>query len=140
MTRLVVLLIALMSAFQAAGASMGRLFLTPDERAQLDRLRNNQGEAIAVAAPQKQLTLNGIVTRNNGKTTAWINQQPQTDFTNTAQGVSLQPTTIPATVSLRLSSGQRIHLKAGQTLDTTSGSVSEGYEASAPVFPRSEPR
>jgi LEA14-like dessication related protein len=140
MARLVVLLIVLMPALHAIGAPMGRLFLTPDERAQLDRLRNNQGEAIAVATPQRQLTLNGVVTRGNGKTTAWVNQQPQTDFTSTVQGVNLRPTTIPATISLQLSSGQRIQLKAGQTFDTTSGSVSEGYEASTPVISRPEPQ
>jgi len=140
MVRLVFLFIFLMPALHAIGAPMGRLFLTPDERAQLDRLRDNQSEAIAVTRPQKQLTLNGVVTRDNGKTTTWINRQPQTHFTSTAQGMSLQPTTIPATVFLRLPSGQGIHLKAGQTVDTTSGSVSEGYERSTPILSRPEPQ
>lgn len=110
-----------------AGAEpLGRLFFSPDERAMLDRLRQKSGGATLSAT--EQITLNGIIRRSSGKTTAWINQVPQNE-NETPQGVAVQQekTSKPSAVLL-LPSGKRVDLKAGQTFDATKGKVREGYE------------
>ena len=48
------------------------LFYTPAERVQLVRDRSGA----APVAPVTQLRINGIVKREHGKSTAWINQRP----------------------------------------------------------------
>ncbi len=112
-----------------AGAEpLGRLFFSPDERAMLDRMRQkNSGSAASAAA---QITLNGIVRRSSGKTTAWINQVPQNE-NETPQGIAVQQgkTSKPSALLL-LPSGKQVQLKAGQTFDTTRGKIREGYQGS----------
>lgn len=110
-----------------AGAEpLGRLFFSPDERAMLDRMRQKSGGSTVSAT--EQITLNGLVRRSSGKTTAWINQVPQHE-NETPQGVAVQqgPTSKPSAVLL-LPSGKKVNLKAGQTFDTARGKVREGYE------------
>lgn len=126
-------------AFCAGAEPLGRLFFSPDERAMLDRQRNKTS---ADSPPNQvtqtdQITLNGIVRRSSGKTTAWINQLPQNE-NETPQGVVVLQrgqASKPSAVLL-LPSGKRIKLKAGQTFDATKGKVREGYEdATAPSPP-----
>lgn len=106
---------------------LGRLFFSPDERAVLDRQR--QGGVGAGTAATAQITLNGVVRRSSGKTTAWINQAPQHENEN-RQGVALGPAARPPGVPLLLSSGRQVNLKAGQTFDTATGRIREGYQGS----------
>ncbi|MHB1592168.1 MAG: hypothetical protein ACYCTW_11650 [Sulfuricella sp.] len=126
--RIFLLMIAFLSGHAAcAGAEpLGRLFFSPDERAMLDRMRNNTSRS--VAASTEQITLNGLVRRSSGKTTAWINQVPQNE-NETTQGIAVRQgkTSKPSAVLL-LPSGKKVRLKAGQTFDTAKGKVREGYE------------
>lgn len=112
-----------------AGAEpLGRLFFSPDERAMLDRMRQkNSGSTVSAT---EQITLNGIVRRSSGKTTAWINQVPQNE-NETPQGIAVQQgkTSKPSALLL-LPSGKQVQLKAGQTFDTTRGKIREGYQRS----------
>ncbi len=131
MARLIFLLIIAFLPGHAACAgeeSLGRLFFSPDERAMLDRMRQKSGGATLSAT--EQITLNGIVRRSSGKTTAWINQVPQHE-NETPQGVTIQqsPTSKPSAILL-LPSGKKVDLKAGQTFDAAKGKVREGYEDS----------
>lgn len=112
-----------------AGAEpLGRLFFSPDERAMLDRMRQKSGGSTVSAT--EQITLNGIVRRSSGKTTAWINQVPQHE-NETPQGIAVQQgkTSKPSALLL-LPSGRQVQLKAGQTFDTTKGKIREGYQGS----------
>jgi hypothetical protein len=65
-------------------AELGRLFTTPEERSQLEKLRNPSAEtsqlppaadpAIAEQGPRNNdITIKGIVFRKNGRSTIWIN-------------------------------------------------------------------
>lgn len=57
---------------------LGRLFMTPDRRAALDRQRlTNRQEALT--AEGDVLTVNGTLVRSSGRTTQWVNQRPQHD-------------------------------------------------------------
>lgn len=139
MVRLTVLLTAifLLGHTAYAGAEpLGRLFFSPDERAKLDQMRNNNtlDYTQIEQTPSEQITLNGIVRRSSGKTTAWVNQVPQRE--NERQGVTvLKSTAKSPVVPLQLPSGKQIRLKPGQTFDTTKGQVREGYEETADPLP-----
>ena len=122
----------------AGAESLGRLFFSPDERAMLDRMRQKNGGSTVSAT--EQVTLNGIVQRSSGKTTAWINQVPQNE-NETPQGIAVQQgkTSKPSALLL-LPSGKQVQLKAGQTFDTTKGKIREGYEDSTAPAPKEAAR
>lgn len=117
-----------MLASAADPGAIGRLFHSPEERRVLDQLRRGDGrnsEMPDSAVAAQQITLDGIVKRNNGKSTTWINQIPQNGNKN-LQGVQvLQEHSAPSTASLQLSTGKRVNLKAGQTYDIVSGKVED---------------
>lgn len=115
---------------------IGRLFTKPDERAELDRLREAGGRKAAPAQPQAAATseavtppapppppepiaVTGIVTRSDGKSVVWINGTPQSD-----QPVSTAAGGTPA-ATVTLPSGQRATVKAGQAVDVTTGAVGD---------------
>jgi hypothetical protein len=128
MARLIFLLmIAFLSGHAASAELLGRLFFSPDERAMLDRMRQKSGGSTVSATDQ--ITLNGLVRRSSGKTTAWINRLPQNE-NETPQGVALlrQGQTSKPSAVLLLPSGKQVQLKAGQTFDATGGKIREGYQ------------
>lgn len=112
---------------QAQAPLFGRLFATPAERAQLDAQRAS-GAAPAPPAPApveagpppEPIVLNGIVRRGNGKSTVWLNAQPQGDPDN---GVS-KPGSAPS-LTLQLGSGKRVTLKPGQRYDAAQDSFKD---------------
>lgn len=119
---------------------MGRLFASPQERAALDAQRNAAsgaptvngqpaapqngapgmaapaGAPVADAPPPAPLQLNGVVRRSDGKSTVWLNQEPQLDGSNALQN---------QTLSVRLSSGRQVILKAGQSFNPANETVQD---------------
>lgn len=70
----------LCSAVPASAEQLGRLFLTPERRATLERQRLlNIQEKEAQVVEGATLSVSGIVQRSSGKSTAWINGTPQYD-------------------------------------------------------------
>jgi len=57
--------------------NLGRLFLTPQQREDLDRRRQANIQEAAVVV-QSLVTVNGQVSRSSGKTTVWVNGVPET--------------------------------------------------------------
>lgn len=128
------LLAALALPATAEPPRIGRLFMTPSERADLNRLRDAGGriEPAPVAAPQAPvaaaeplpptppppMVVTGIVQRSDGKSTVWINNTPQNDQQVGASNGA------PA-VTVLLPSGQQATLKAGQAVDVTTGAVGD---------------
>ena len=111
---------------QAQPPQLGRLFSSPEERAQLDAARSGTPPAGAVQAPAPPpappppgppLELNGLVQRSSGRSTVWLNQAPQQEPHNQVSGTSQ--------LTLRLSNGQVVLLKPGQQYDPASGTVME---------------
>ena len=132
--RLALSLLALLFAVNpvSAAESLGRLFYTPAERAQLDVLRSRKN----VAAPEQQepppapevVTYGGVVRRSDGKTTVWINNQVVNDGKAT-DGLQISSRVRPDdSVSLKLpqASGS-IDLKVGQSIEIGSGAIAEPY-------------
>lgn len=98
----------------------------------LDRFRQKSGSS--TVSTTEQITLNGIVRRSSGKTTAWINQLPQHE-NEAPQGIVVQQGQISKPAALLvLPSGRQVSLKAGQTFDTTKGKIREGYESGATPY------
>jgi len=115
--RLAVALAAALGAAIATAAEaqqLGRLFLTPQERQELDRKRAVSG--VATAAPQEEaVTVNGVVRRSSGKTTTWINGVPHDDAHRPSP-----------TGRIAFESGTTtVGVKVGQTLDRASGTVTD---------------
>jgi hypothetical protein len=123
--------LAVLLAAQAAGAQpLGRLFTTPDERLLLDQARA-ASRAPPAPPPQQQaappvpvvpLTVNGFVRSSSGRSTVWVNEAAQEDERNSFKGSAGKPT-----VALRLPSGRKVELKAGQTIDPDRVTVRDVY-------------
>ena len=140
-------LLALLTPLTAFGAdTLGRLFFTPDQRAQLDALRTKR----VVASQTKEeplpevVTFNGIVRRSDGKTTVWVNNQAlsEADLRDkpaiagrvSRDGKIMLQATQPGTA--------RTQLKVGQSAELLSGQVAESYNATtsaAARAPKPEP-
>src|SRR5689334_24935201 len=78
-------LLAMPALGQQQEAPLGRLFLTPEQRAALDNARRNKirAEAVAAAVVKKpkppaarSVLINGVVKRSDGETIVWVNGKP----------------------------------------------------------------
>lgn len=115
-----------------AAPPVGRLFLTPEERRQID-LHPERTDAQGSAPGQRNkndddhVTINGMVTRHNGKQTIWINRVPVQEGQNSPVAKPLgTPRSATVEISLPGQSTTR-WLKAGQSYDLISGSITEGF-------------
>jgi len=128
----------------ADAQTLGRLFTTPEERAELDEIRNNPDieEPTApqmVVAPEQgptgptveHVTINGIVLRSSGQNYSWINGDNIRGGDATREGIRVETRRLTSggTVRLVLPSGlDTVQLKPGQKIDVLTGSILEPYE------------
>ena len=117
---------------------LGRLFLTPEQRAALDNARRNRirAEALAAAADKKpkmplpkSVTIDGVVTRSDGESTVWVNGRPTDGETEDGMRVVISPGTDSSVVVREPGKGRTVRLKVGQRADLLTGRVQESYEA-----------
>jgi len=120
------LLFALAANPVAAAENLGRLFFTPQQRQDLDRRRQANIQESAATA-NSLVTVNGQVSRSQGKNTVWINGVPQE---NTRR--PLDPTRVTVPVGEGESS---VSLKIGQTLDRVRGEVKDPMGSGAVAAP-----
>ena len=121
-----------------AAEPLGRLFFTPAQRAQLDVARNQKSRATLAsdqeeAAPVPEVvTYSGIVRRNDGKTTVWINNRAVNDG-NAADRSPVSSRVRPdGSVILEVPKTDRsVKLKVGQSVEIVSGTIEEPYERRA---------
>lgn len=112
-----------------AAPELGRLFLTPNVRASLERQRQfNTQEARSLEGGT--MRLDGVVVRSSGKTTVWVNDRPQDESardTGVSAALSRQ---VPGRVTLVTGNEAPANLKVGATLNRatreTTGGLSEG--------------
>jgi hypothetical protein len=102
-------------------AELGRLFLTPQQRQDLDRRRaSNRVEEEVPQIKEGPLTLEGHVQRSSGKTATWINGVPQYD---SHAGPD------PARVTVVPNAGQPgVSLKVGEIYERSSGEVRDSLQ------------
>jgi hypothetical protein len=125
MIRIILLLTAASSVCYAD--NLQRLFTTPDERIELDRLRNRI-EVISpdIPEPPKNITFNGIIIRDQTPIAVWVNGSPETK----QEGFSVQVnqaknTAIPIFLS---KSGREAWLQPGQTVNTQNDKIVENFD------------
>lgn len=119
-------LLGLAAGPAAAQQALGRLFLAPQQREDLDRRRQANIQEAAVIA-DSFVTVNGQVSRSSGKSTTWINGVPQE---------SARKPQDPARVTLHGAEGQpSVNLKIGQTLDKIRGEVKDPVGGGTIVTP-----
>ena len=83
--------------------TLGRLFFTPEERIQLEQ------EQAAARDDNSIPMLNGIVQRNGGPRTIWINGMPQDSGSRREQAQDSQAIDLPGEpLPVRLKVGQRL--------------------------------
>jgi hypothetical protein len=105
----------------AQAQELGRLFFTPQQRADLDARRKarvpDKPAAAAVASPVTRL--DGYVKRSGGPSTVWINGESE------AEGGPDAPRINPSgSVSIGVGeSGGRVRMKPGESLDRGNGEV-----------------
>ncbi len=139
MSRLIlaVLVAALGTPGFAQEPALGRLFLTPEQRAVLDNARRNKIRAEALAAtaekkpkisPARSVTINGIVSRSDGESTVWVNGQPTEGRTEDGMQVTVSPGSQSSVVLREPEKGKQVRLKVGQRADLISGRIQEPYE------------
>lgn len=138
--RRLILAIAL-SGLSAAGsaqeAPLGRLFLTPEQRAALDNARRNKIRAEAVVAagskkpkapPSRSVTINGVVSRSDGESTIWVNGHATEGETRDGMRVVIAPGSNASVVVREPDRGKHVRLKVGQRADLVSGKIEESYQ------------
>jgi hypothetical protein len=130
----------LMLAGTAQAQSMGRLFFTPEQRILLDNARGQKArieEQMEEPAPEI-VSLNGMVKRDDGQTTVWLNNRAVSDR-RTAGGVSIHPQgSASDPVLFSIPQAERtVTLRVGQNLDVTTGQVVEPYSPRAAEMKRS---
>jgi hypothetical protein len=118
-----------------AAETLGRLFFTPAQRAQLDVARSQKNRATPgsgqtdEAAPLPEiLTYSGSVRRSDGKSTVWLNNRAM-HGQQSIEGIAVIGRVNPnGAVTLQVPQTSRnIELKAGQSVDIGSGVIEEPY-------------
>ncbi|OFZ66658.1 MAG: hypothetical protein A2V79_05790 [Betaproteobacteria bacterium RBG_16_56_24] len=116
--RLQLLFLGLIAAPPTNAEELGRLFFTPEQRAQFDYSYARE------ARPDSNdrgggLILNGIVQKHGGKRTVWINGVPQQAGASDEKTPESMPVTIPGqTKPIKLKVGQRVLLSPSASPDT----------------------
>lgn len=87
---------------------LGRLFFTPAQRTQLNYSKFQESDDSG--SERASLTLNGIVQRQGGARTAWINGVPQ----SAGSGDERNPASLPVTVPTQT---RPVTVKVGQKLN-----------------------
>lgn len=133
--------IVLLAQPAQAAETIGRIFYTPEQRDQLDMLRRQKAVSVQVKdEPVPEIvTFNGIVRRNDGKATVWLNNQPlsEAELKNKQSIVG----TIGRNGQVTLQSPQsavQMRLKVGQSAELLSGRIDESYSLQSLAQPPSK--
>lgn len=118
---LALVLACLAASAPAPAQELGRLFLTPQQRQDLDRRRaTNRAEEEAPQIREGPLTLEGHLQRSSGRTATWINGVPQYDSHASPD---------PARIMVVPNQGEPgVSLKIGQIYERTSGEVRDNLQ------------
>lgn len=105
--------LALAAAAGVNAQELGRLFFTPQQRAQLE---SGQQQDINTPVSPHSLTVNGIVQKHGGERTVWINGVPQLAGKSDERAPESVPVAIPG-------QSQPVKAKVGQRVLINQSSV-----------------
>jgi len=140
------LVAAILLGSDAGAQTLGRLFSTAEERKVLDTLRagsehrappeSGQSEPARVTS---RLTVNGLVTRERGPDSVWINGERVSRNERTSEGIRVQREAGARVRLILPRDAGSIRLKAGQKVDLVTGSIRDAYEVDPGVSPSADP-
>lgn len=124
---LAVLLVLLGVSALAQSAPLGRLFLTPERRAVLERQRQlNIQEKTQETIEVANVHINGVVRRSGGKSTVWVNGRPQLDD-ESGSGVLVRPAPKEADrVEIQVGDEAPASLRIGEKLNRATQEKTDG--------------
>ena len=106
---------------QVAPAPIQRLFFSAEKRAMLDRQRTQNLQQIR-SLQGATLNLDGMVQRSSGKSTVWINGQPQNENEAARNGVNvLLSSKTPGRAQIAPGDESPTALKVGETINRATG-------------------
>lgn len=108
-----------------ASATLGRLFLTPEFRTALERQRQMNIQQSRTLEGET-LRLDGVVVRSSGKSTVWINSQPQTESTRDSGVTAATSRRQPGRAVVSAGAEPPVDLKVGATFNQATGEKSGG--------------
>lgn len=108
MSRYLIALTALALLPAAQAGELGRLFNTPQQRQQMEMQGANNGSNVE-GGSRNYIIVNGVVQKQGGKRTVWINGAPQTS----EYGNDRVPASVPVLVPGK---SNPVQLKVGQKL------------------------
>ena len=139
LSALVALLLAAASA-AAAAQQLGRLFFTPEQRAELDARRKARvpDKPAAALIESPSTTLDGYVKRSDGKSTVFLNGEAVTEGADAKRAQVIPSRDDPSRAAIEVGEGgRRIPLKVGESLDRGTG---EGSDVLGQGETRGKPR
>ena len=97
------------AAASAVAQDLGRLFFTPEQRAELDARRTARvpDRPAAVVTESPGTTLDGYVMRSNGKSTVFLNGEPITEGADAKRAQVVPSRDDPSRATLELGEGGR---------------------------------
>ena len=98
--------LALTTATWADAEGLGRLFFSPEQRAQLEHSQQKDGDTSGKA---RSMIVNGIVQKHGGGRTVWINGVPQFAGKSDERAAESLPVVVPG-------QSQPVEIKVGQKL------------------------
>lgn len=113
-------------ASAAAAQGLGRLFFTPEQRAELDARRKARvpDKAAAVLIESPSTTLDGYVKRSRGNSTLWLNGEPVSEGADTRRVRVIPSRSDPSRATIVVGNHRRrVPLKVGESLDRGTGEV-----------------
>lgn len=122
------LLLGVLALLPAAShaQSLGRLFLTPEQRAALDLRRASRvpDKPAAVVVESPTARVDGQVVRSGGRSTVWVNGVAVREGAQ-SEGLNVVPAPDgPDSVTLAVGEGERrVELKVGETMNRDTGEV-----------------
>jgi len=105
--------------------ALGRLFMTPEWRAALERQRQfNMQETRSFEGAS--MRLDGVVVRSSGKSTVWINNQPQAENQRDTGITAVASPRHPDRATLAAGAEPPADLKVGATLNRATRETADG--------------
>jgi hypothetical protein len=104
--RILMFVFASVAATLSSAESLGRLFFTPEQRAQLEHSNLHSNDS---GSSGRALTVNGIVQKHGGKRTAWINGVPQQAGNSDERAPDSLPVAVPGlSKPVKVKVGQKV--------------------------------
>lgn len=137
MNMLIALVLLALPFTAEAAEPLGRLFFTPEQRAQLDQLRIRKVVSVQTKEepPPEVISYDGIVRRSDGKATVWVNNKAlsESDVRDASSLVGRIERDGRILVQTNQGTGTpALRLKVGQSAELLSGRVDERFAIARP--------